>query len=337
MKYLKNNENNRLISVIVPAFNVEMYIEKCIKSIQNQTYKNIEIVIIDDGSDDSTSYILDELAMLDSRISVFHNSNAGVSAARNFGIKHANGYYLVFVDGDDYLSNDYLEYMLYLMTETNSDFCLSKKCYISNNEAQVLNDKIECINSNEGIALLLSPEVTVGCWNKMYKKSLIEDNKLEFSTNLFYGEGLSFITQVAMKSQRIGVGSKKVYYYRRNNDSSATTLFNIKKLINGEKALLLINSSLPNSKKINIMFTLHYTLFSLGALVRINKNKVRKKYRKEYAHWKKVILKNLWTILLSRDISLYRKFLILGGCICPKVITVLDSIRIKKIQKNSVG
>ena len=106
--------NNPLISIIVPCYNVERYVEQCIRSIMGQSYKNIEIITVDDGSPDNSSQILDKLANEDSRIKVIHKQNAGVSAARNSGLDVATGDYVVFVDGDDYLAPDYVDYMLQL-------------------------------------------------------------------------------------------------------------------------------------------------------------------------------------------------------------------------------
>lgn len=107
-----------LISVIVPAYNIQDYIERCIRSIQNQTYQNIEILVVDDGSTDRTGEILDGLAVEDSRLRIFHKKNGGSSAARNMGIDNARGEYLAFVDSDDYIEEDMLESMHAYLLET---------------------------------------------------------------------------------------------------------------------------------------------------------------------------------------------------------------------------
>ena len=119
------------VSVIVPCYKVEKYVEQCIRSIINQTYDNIEIIPVDDGSPDNTPCILDKLSQEDNRIHVIHKQNAGVSAARNSGLSVATGDYVVFVDGDDFLAKDYVEYMLQLSNIEDSDFVLSQNCFIS--------------------------------------------------------------------------------------------------------------------------------------------------------------------------------------------------------------
>lgn len=98
-----------LISVIVPLYNVEKYLQRCVESIMSQTYKMIEILLVDDGSSDRSGQICDDLALLDKRIRVFHKENGGVSSARNFGIEQASGEYICFVDSDDWLDTDYFE------------------------------------------------------------------------------------------------------------------------------------------------------------------------------------------------------------------------------------
>ena len=171
-----------------------------------------------------------------------HTQNEGVSAARNRGIASSSGKYLVFVDGDDYLSSDFIEYMMSLVRETNAEFCFSTSCFTKKNEEQTKNDSIKILSPADATALLLSPRVIVGCWNKIYKKSLIDKYQLRFSTDLFYGEGLNFITSAAQNSLKVGVGNRKVYYYRRNNEMSATSKFNIEKFRNGEKAIEIIGN-----------------------------------------------------------------------------------------------
>ena len=101
-----------LVSVIVPIYNVELYLERCIKSIINQTYRNLEIILVDDGSPDRCPQICDEWCAKDERVKVIHKDNAGLGMARNTGIEHATGEYVYFVDSDDYIDNDTIEQVL---------------------------------------------------------------------------------------------------------------------------------------------------------------------------------------------------------------------------------
>ena len=225
------------VSVVVPAYNVENYIEQCALSVLNQSYPCCELIIIDDGSTDGTPQILDKLADRNDCIRVIHKENAGVSAARNTGIDMANGEYIVFVDGDDYLAPDFIEYMVGMAKKTGSEFCLSQNCFTHKNECKTEKEELDVLNPADATALLLSPIVIVGCWNKMFSRQLLINEQIRFATDLFYGEGLHFITTVAQRANCVAVGNQKVYYYRRNNALSATTKFRIESVYNGEKSI----------------------------------------------------------------------------------------------------
>lgn len=326
-----------LVTVIVPAYNVERYIESCIKSIMLQSFTNIEIIVVNDGSTDGTAGILNGIAQNESRLKIVDTTNYGVSAARNTGIRKASGDYLIFVDGDDYLATDFVAYMVSLVDSTRADFCLSRRCYTRKTEEQVKSDVIKCCGSDEAIALLLSPEVVVGCWNKIYKKSMLLSNDIWFSESLFYGEGLTFITSVAKACKYVGVGSRKVYFYRKNNDFSATTRFDVEKLYNGESALLKIGDSLGDRPPIvDLMYTYHLCNYRLGALVQLKARRVVGEHGKDYERWLSYIRNNAVRFLFSSELSLYRKLLMIAGCVSPSILAKLDLIRRQRIYANSV-
>lgn len=325
------------VSVIIPAYNVELYLEKCVESILNQTYCNVEVIIIDDGSNDATGEVADRLKNKDDRVVVLHNQNKGVSASRNDGLQKSTGDYIIFVDADDYLSEDYVDYMLMMVKTTGSDFCLSKNCYTKANEQQINEDKVEKMSSADAIALLLSPRVIVGCWNKIFKKDFLVNNRLTFSTTLFYGEGLTFIVEAAQAASSIGVGNRKVYYYRRNNEASATTQFNIDKMRNGEIALKKLKENIAvKDDVVDTMWLLHMCTFYLGAVVRIKAHKMKKKYRDEYQSWMRFLRRNTSRLILKKEVSLYRKCMLMAGCFCPNVLAKLDMKRRRNIAQNSI-
>ena len=326
-----------LVSIIIPAYNVDKYIKKCLSSILEQTYTNIEVIVVDDGSTDQSGQIIDSISKQDFRVHVIHKKNAGVSAARNTGIEISTGDYLVFVDGDDYLAPDYVEYMISLVENTGANFCLSKCCYTKSGEEQIEREYIKKLQPEDAVALLLSPDVIVGCWNKIFNRSLIVKNNIQFSTTLFYGEGLSFITTVSQISNSVGVGNRKVYYYRRNNEASATTKFDINKIYNGEKALKAIRKQLIiSSSKVNTMLNLHLCTFYLGAIVRIKSNNLEKEYSQDYKRWKSYIRHNTIKFTFNLEISIYRKLLLFGGCVSPWLMMKLDTVRRRRISANSV-
>lgn len=325
------------VSVVVPAYNVENYIEQCVLSVLNQSYSCCELIIIDDGSTDGTPQILDKLADRNDSIRVIHKENVGVSAARNTGIDTAKGDYIVFIDGDDYLAPDFVEYMVGMAQKTGADFCLSKNCFTHKNESQTEKEQMEVLDPADATALLLSPTVIVGCWNKMFSRKLLNDKQIRFATDLFYGEGLHFIITVAQRANCVAVNNQKAYYYRRNNALSATTRFRIESVYNVEKSINRIEKELTVSgDNVMDMLLLHRAMYNIGAITKLLNNNVKKQYLSDYKRWLKFNRANIARILSSKRISTYRKCLLLGGCISPSLMAQLDVWRRKKIAADSV-
>lgn len=329
--------NNPKVSFVVPCYNVESFIEECINSIIKQTYDNIEIISVDDGSIDKTGKILDKLAHKDDRIKVIHQDNGGVSSARNAGIDAASGDYIVFVDGDDYISSDYTEYMVRMVLQDDADMALSVNCYMSKGEKQIEKDNVSCYPPEDATALLLGPRVLVGCWNKIYKKKLLDDNNLRFSTTQFYGEGLFFITTTTQLANRIAVGFRKVYYYRRNNYFSACTKFNINNFYNGYASLNLIDKNLRiRTTQVLDMLNWHRCQFKMGTVVRIKEADAVNEFKQYYADSLHYVRRNTWKCLFIKGVSLYKKGLLIGTCISPWIMAKLDKYRRQYIENNSV-
>lgn len=326
-----------LVSIIVPAYNVGRYIEECVRSIMDQSYSNIEILVVDDGSPDDVPEIIDRLATQDKRVIPIHQQNAGVSAARNAGIKASKGEYLVFVDGDDYIAPDFVEYMLKLVQETGGELCLSLNFFTKKGEAQVKKETVNTLDATAATALLLSPRIIVGSVNKIYKRSILDQYDLKFQPHLFYGEGLYFYTAFSQLCTKVGVGNRKIYYYRRDNYNSATTKFNIKSLINGNLSIEEIRKDLRlKDPSINFMLDLHQCLFSMGAVVRIKANHKEKEFEKEYKEFKAYLHKNTPRFIFKHSVPFYRKGLLVGTCVSPSLMAWLDSIRRKRIAAMSV-
>lgn len=330
--------NKPLVSIVIPAYNVEQFISHCINSCVGQSVNQIEIIVVDDGSTDSTGKILDTWSARDSRIKIIHQRNSGVSAARNKGIENSTGEYITFVDGDDFLAVDYIAYMLRLIQKNDSDFAVSLNCYTKKTEEQVEQEEYKIIQPEDAVALLLSPRIIVGCWNKIYNKSFLDRNELRFSTDLFYGEGLSFITSVAQKANHVAIGNRKDYYYRRNNQTSATTKFRIESVYNGEESIDRIEKNLLfHTEPIQHMLLLHRAMYYIGAIVKLEEHGLVKTYYKDYKRWISFIRNNIGQIWRCKDISIYRKLLLTGGCISPHLMTSLNILRRKKISRNSVS
>lgn len=309
-----------LVSIIVPAYNAQKYIRRCINSISAQSYKNIEIIVINDGSTDGTKAIIKVLKEKESRIVLINERNRGVSFARNQGITSAKGKYIVFIDADDEITSDCIEYMESLIDKNGSDFAFSTSHYINKineREEKPLIEKI--ITKDQSIAALLSPKVTVGCWNKIYRKDFLVKKSILFNENLFYGEGLNFIIDVSLKADSVTMTNKKTYVYRRNNKESATTHYDIEKYRNGEKSLLGIRDKINmKDKAIYRSFYVHLSTFYLGAMSKSIQHK------NSFTEWKNKYKKASKKALICKEIGAYRRLLLTAGLISPHFVSFLD-------------
>lgn len=170
-------EENPLISVIVPIYNVEPYLRKCLDSLINQTYKALQIILVDDGSPDNCGKICDEYSALDSRITVIHKANGGLSSARNAGLNIATGIYLGFVDPDDWIENDMFEYLISGIQTYNADIaiCGRREIY-SNHSEEFCWDKETFYSKEEALKELLdNKKLRNYVWDKLWRKELFVD------------------------------------------------------------------------------------------------------------------------------------------------------------------
>ena len=207
-----------LISIIVPVYNVEKYLNKCIDSIINQTYRNLEIILVDDGSPDNCGKICDEYAKKDKRIKVIHKKNGGVSSARNKGIENASGYWISFVDADDWIEKDYIKILV--NNKEDADIVLCGYNRVNKNKIEKVNGNGEKLiyNSKEYLIKTLNPQTGIGFINmKLIKKKCIE--RIRFDENLKVGEDAFFNIQISPNIKKAVFIKKAVYNYRINNDS----------------------------------------------------------------------------------------------------------------------
>jgi len=170
------------ISVIVPVYNVEQYLERCIDSIINQTYKNLEIILVNDGSTDNSGQLCDELAKKDDRIRVIHKKNGGLSDARNVGVDEAKAELIGFIDSDDYIDEDMYELLINNLKAANADLSMCGHYDVYNNvpEAQVVDKKTWELSPREAIKMVMEAKIlSVTAVNKLYKKSLFSELRFE--------------------------------------------------------------------------------------------------------------------------------------------------------------
>ena len=215
-----------LISVIVPVYNVESYVAECIESIQNQTYMNLEIILVNDGSTDASGDICDQYAAYDERIQVIHKENAGVSAARNTGIESANGDYIGFVDSDDYIAPTMYEDMLKLMAEHDLDI-IECTAFRNNGDTNIegCNDgSLEIFNRDEALKMAMY-DCFVAVWSQLYKRRVISDVRFPVGRK-FEDSAVSYL--FIANTKRVGHINRCLYYYRLNPNSTTQTSFDAK-------------------------------------------------------------------------------------------------------------
>lgn len=221
-----------VISVIVPVYNVDHYLRNCLNSILNQSYKNIEVILVDDGSTDTSGLICDEYAGIDTRIKVIHKKNEGVSSARNVGVDNASGNYIAFVDSDDYILNDYLEYLYKLQKKTNADISCCNFEFIYENTAMIKTKKqeeniLEFDSKNALINLLYQKEIDTSLWGKLFESKHVKKHK--FPEHKIF-EDLAVFYKIVMESDKIVYSNLKKYMYLQRDNSIISANFNSSKL-----------------------------------------------------------------------------------------------------------
>ena len=217
------------ISVIVPIYNVEQYLRRCIDSIINQTYKNLEIILIDDGSTDNSSTICDEYCKKDKRIKVIHKNNEGVSSARNKGIELSKGKYIVFIDSDDYVSNEHIEVLYDCIISNNVDLVISNLIDISEDGIILNNEEKESflMNKDQCLKELLSEDNFYHlCCGNIYRKDLLE--KIRFNCKYRIAEDLDFLYRYIKHIRSAYFLSKNTYYYLKREGSATNSIYSEK-------------------------------------------------------------------------------------------------------------
>ena len=210
-------DNSKMISIIVPIYNVEKYLDKCLESIVNQTYKNIEIILVNNGSTDNSLNIAEKWKYRDNRIKVFSIDNKGVSYARNYGIKVSNGNYIAFIDSDDWIDRDMYETLIEGIIRYNADIAQCSY-YVNSKDEQVLIKKDKenlLLNNAEGVKNILTADIFFpAIWNKLYKREVIT----EYFKNLKIAEDRLFNIEVFKNvKSSIYIDECKYHYYQRNN------------------------------------------------------------------------------------------------------------------------
>lgn len=202
-----------LVSVIIPVYNVAEYVEKCLGSIRRQSYSELDIVVVDDGSTDGSGTVCDEMAKCDARIRVFHKKNGGLSGARNFGLKKAKGEYICFVDSDDMVERCFVERLYKAMVKSQSDIAVCGY----NNDIPKTEETITGRDSAKRL-LINQKNIDIIAWNKMYRKSLFSNNDIWFPEGKNYED--CFTTyKLLSKASLVTYVSQTLYCYAERANS----------------------------------------------------------------------------------------------------------------------
>lgn len=295
-----------LISVIVPIYKVEEYLSRCVDSIINQTYKNLEIILVDDGSPDNCPIICDDYAKRDKRIKVVHKENGGLSDARNAGMKVANGEYISFIDSDDYISLDFIKALYDTIVSEDSDIveCSVVKFYEDNHFDEYNDDlKVKNYNTVDGLSALISESpFKQHVWNKMYKTQMISNIYFPIGK---YNEDEFWTYQAFGHAERITKVNKTMYYYFQRDNSIMGERYNLRRLdalegINNRRLYININfPSLSLQAKLNLYGACMFAYQSVLKYLKGNEKKIALRRINTYRKKANVSLKDISFVEMS--------------------------------------
>lgn len=244
-----NDVSKPKFSIIVPVYNVENYLQECVQSLLNQTFENYELLLVDDGSTDSSGKMCDEFSSIDNRIVVVHKANGGLSSARNTGLDKVNGEFIIFIDSDDFIYGcDSLEQISQKLVETGADVLIyNMRRYYTETDTytDIVTDKVNCqlIDRSEPYkALTYMIEANLfraSACNKVVKRSLIEENNMRFMEG-FLSEDLDWCGKLLLYSLKYAYLDLPVYSYRQQRTGSITSNKQADKLIRDKLYMCMI-------------------------------------------------------------------------------------------------
>ena len=315
-----------LISIIIPAYNIEDYIGTCLDSLLKQTYKNLEIIVVDDGSSDNTGKIIDEYTVKYENIKVIHKKNAGVSAARNSGIDIVSGNYIGFVDGDDTVDEEMFEILVDNAIKYDADIshCGYKMVFPSRTD-YYYNTKILVEQDTKlGLVdLVTGKRVEPGLCNKLYKKELFEG--IRINENIKINEDLLVNYYLFKKSFKSIFYDICLYNYNVRKNSASTSKININKIVDPVKVRKEILDDIEkNSQLYNLVYE-KYILSLIGVCrnVQIRKNKEYSKYIKKA---KDILKQEYSSIIKNNFISKKTKLMVIGNLYVSGIFYIVDDI-----------
>lgn len=322
------------ISVVVPVYNVESYLERCVKSIVNQTYKNLDIILVDDGSTDHCGYMCDMFESSDNRIRVLHKENGGLSDARNAGIRVAQGEYITFVDSDDYISSNYIDELVRAIEDTDSDMSMVDTRVVDESSEVNTNPQIgniTVLSKKEAIKRTLHNNLRQSAWGKLYRRSVFKN--VLFPVGMLY-EDLAIVFNLLDQVSTIARSDAKLYTYVVRPGSIMQSRFNPKQyesLQVADDAAEFIKCNYPEfaieaeGKKVYTYFTVLKNMSGpIGENEEIKKELIKR------------IKKNARQLVFSRDINKTLKLRIICVCMSERLYYWAESLLYKEIEKRTL-
>ena len=306
------------ISVIVPVYNVEAYLERCVESILQQTYAHFELILINEGSTDSRGQICDHLASQYENIKVYHIENSGVSNARNMGIQLATGSWVTFIDSDDFVTQDYLATLASAVEGVNVGFAIAPLHHIKNGIVTDIpshSGKTELWSTEETMKeLLMTTRTSFFPVAKLFKRDLLADEK--FNTNYHLAEDALFLTELLLKTRCSCVFIDKPVYYYDHREGSATTSVNryvFDTIEVYQQIIAQVSQAFPNLKYelINRECWSYITVYDKIIFTS------REEYQKEKAELRNWIVQHRREIWKDAYFTTFRKVAILSLVISP--------------------
>lgn len=321
-----------LVSIIVPVYNVESYLQNCINSIMSQTYQNIEVLLIDDGSHDGSGAICDAAASKDSRITVIHKINSGVSDTRNIGIDRSQGNYICFVDSDDIIAEYYVETLLNAIKKSDSEIIIGEIENFSGNKymfSRCREVSLQIITKYDALKCLIGREhikYVIPC-NRMIKKELLRNHR--FLTNII-NEDEEFMYQLYYDCEKIAVIDTVIYGYRKRDGSIMNSNFSEKRLDYlkvSRNRISFFEEKKEDEIRDFMIFAHMFNLLTIYPRVKIdlNKKEEAKKLKKEFYHY-------LPSTLRSSYLPTKKKLLLIIFSIVPGSYAELMRWKVKHEQ-----
>lgn len=283
--------NNPLISIVVPVYNVEKYLDRCIRSLVNQTYDNIEIILVDDGSTDNSGRMCDKYKEDDKRIILIHQKNKGLSGARNSGVEIARGEYIIFVDSDDYIDNNAIKYLYYVVNKYRADIVTFMRNYVYDYkivQSKKNNQSVKIYKKDEGLIALLKGKIATTAPMKIYKSSIVKNYK--FPLGKIHEDNFTVYRYFTMASVVVTV-NKALYYYSCEREASITAQqFDERNLVKIDAAKEIIEYVMENEPD---LIKYAKSFYCISCLSLINKLIVEKTYNNKNQQVFKYLLEQL--------------------------------------------